>query len=151
MSARNCQLLEKLHSRITDVVPSASEDRQYTLYMSLTSRRNLHSVVQVFKIIHKHSPSYLNQTFQLAESNAKRISRNKHRIYITSIKTNFGKNRFYYRGTVLWNRLKLSLYDCTSLESFKWNYKQENNLTFNKCLCMLYILSQDITKNQCLL
>ena len=123
MSARNCQLLEKLNSRITDVVPTDSEDCQYALYMSPTSCRNFHSMVQFFKIIHELSPSYLNQSFQLVENITKRISRNRHRIYIPTIRTNFGKNRFYYRGAVLWNRLKLSLYDCTSLESFKWNYK----------------------------
>ena len=120
MSARNCQLLKKLHSRITGVVPSSSEDRQYALYMSLTSHRNFHSVVQVLKIIHElSSPSFLNQTFQLAE----RISQNRYRIYIPSVRTNFGKNGFYYRGAVLWNWPKLSLHDCTSLESFKRNYK----------------------------
>ena len=111
-------LFENLHSRITDVVPRDSEDCQYALYMSLTSCRNFHSMVQVFKIIHELSHSYLNQTFQLAENITKRIYGNRHRIYILSIRTNFGKNGFYYRGAVLWNRLKLSLYDCTSLESF---------------------------------
>ena len=58
-------------------------------------------VTQVFRTL---SPPYLWHSFQLAKEVTGRL--NDHRLYITSIGTNYGKNSFYYQGAVAWNNLK---------------------------------------------
>ncbi len=70
-------------------------------------------------------PSYLSDSFRYTKDVTKRHSnRNPYSLYIQSINTNYGKLSFYYRGAVAWNRLNPDLYNCTSLQSFKYLYKR---------------------------
>jgi len=87
-------------------------------------RRRFHTAVQVFRVIHKFFPTYLRDRFINAAAYTGRSGRNKDRLFISQVNTNFGKNGFFYRGTVIWNSLPSALYRMKGLLNFKPTYKK---------------------------
>ena len=99
--------LERLHSKFTSSLPSSDN---FNLRLSLTERRTFHTALQVFKIVNRISPPYLHGVFLFAVDVTGRSSRNVHRLYVPSVRTNFGKWSLAFRGTAIWNRLPPALY-----------------------------------------
>ena len=63
-----------------------------------------HIAVQVFQIVNKVSPSYLFfsccRCYRLFQ-----IDRNLYRSYVPGMRTNYGKQALWYRGTTIRNRM----------------------------------------------
>ena len=82
--------LERLHSKFTSSLPFSGN---FNLRLSLTERRTFHTALQVFKIVNRISPPYLHGVFSFAVDVTGRSSRNVHRLYVPSVRTNFGKRK----------------------------------------------------------
>ena len=111
--------MERLHSKVS----SLALHQDSLLSSSLRSRRRYHIAVQVYKAIHCLSP-YFSNTFTLSSSLTGRPLRNPHSLHIPTVRTNYGKSSFYYRGATTWNSLHNDLYDCPNLNSFKLLYNK---------------------------
>ena len=90
--AKFSKAFDRIHHQISKVAP----DMKFTL----SQRRHFHLVTQVFKCIHHLSPPYLWPSFQPTKATTTRNSNN--RLFVPSIRTNYGKESFYYRGAVEW-------------------------------------------------
>ncbi len=86
-------------------------------------RRKYFIAIQTFKILKGMAPSYLLSTVHYSETLSHRALRNKHRVHVPVIKTNYGRNSFYFQCTKLWNSLPYKLFTCHSLNYFKLLYK----------------------------
>ena len=106
--------------------------------LTLTERRRFHTATQIYRILHKLSPSYLHSTFSYAVSITGRTGRNVHQLYVPSMDLNYGKRSLYYRGTTIWNSLPASVVETNSLNSFKLAYLK--CITVYIFVCMLPIL-----------
>jgi len=79
-----------------------------------------HTALQVFKILHNISPTYLQGgLFSYAIDVTGHVGRNPHRLYVPAERTNYGKRSLKYRGTMIWNCLSPELYDAKTLKKFK--------------------------------
>ena len=108
--------LERLHSKFTSSFHSSDN---FNFRSSLTERRTFHTAVQVFKILNKISPPYLHGIFSYAVDVTGRSGRNLHRLFVPSVRTNYGKQSLAYRGTAIWNRLPKALYSAKTVNGFK--------------------------------
>ena len=108
--------LERLHSKFTSSFHSSDN---FNFRSSLTERRTFHTAVQVFKILNKISPPYLRGIFSYAVDVTGRSGRNLHRLFVPSVRTNYGKQSLAYRGTAIWNRLPKALYSAKTVNGFK--------------------------------
>ncbi len=85
-------------------------------------RRDYIFAKQIYKSLEGISPSYLCGVFQPSKNT--RSSSTK-RLFIPSVRTNYGKASFHYRGAVFWNKLGSELHCCTSQKSFDKLYKEK--------------------------
>ena len=69
---------------------TSSTSAAFDLRLSLTERRTYHTVVKVFKILHKMAPPYLHGMFQYASAVSGRVGRNPLRLFVPSIRTTYG-------------------------------------------------------------
>ena len=97
--------LERVHSKFILSLP-ASISAVFDLKLSLMERRTFHTAVQVFKILHEIAPPYLHGMFRYALDISGRVGRNPLRLYVLSIRTNYGRGSLWYRGTTIWNDLR---------------------------------------------
>ena len=108
--------LERVHSKfLSSLPPFHSSD----LGITLVERRTFYTAVQVFKILHNVSPTYMQGLFSYATDVTGRSGRNPHRLYVPRIRTNYGKRSLRYRGTLIWNCLYAMFYNATSVRQFK--------------------------------
>ncbi len=80
-----------------------------TLVSSLHERRKFHVSVMSYRILTNLCPEYLRSHLVTGRSSG----RNPHRVYVPAIRTNYGKNAFYFRSTSIWNKLDSRLYSKT--------------------------------------
>ena len=78
--------------------------------------------MQTFKILHKLAPPYLHGMFRYALAISGRVGRNPLRLYVPSIRTNYGRGSLWYRGTTIWNNLRTHVTAAPSLAKFKTLY-----------------------------
>ena len=107
--------LERIHSRFLSLLPFSNAS---DLNMTLAECRTYHTAIQVLKILHNFSPTYLQGLFSYTNVTG-HIGRNPHRLYVPGIRTNYGKRSLRCRGTVIWNCLPAALYDATTVRQFK--------------------------------
>ncbi len=91
-------------------------------WSTLEQRRRYHTAKYVYKVLHKLTPPYLHNTFELSQAKTGRLLRNNFRVFVPQIKTCLARKSFYYRGTEIWNSLPYSLYESPTLELFKRRY-----------------------------
>jgi len=60
--------------------------------LTLAEHRRFHTSTQIYRILHKLSPSYLDSTFSYAVSITDRTGRNAHRLYVPSMHLNYMAN-----------------------------------------------------------
>ena len=101
--------------------PPSSTD--FSACLTLAERRRYHAVIQVYRVLHKLSPSYLNATFHYATDITLRTGRNLYRLFVPRVRTTLAKHSFYFRGTQIWNSLNPTLYTARKLEQFKTVYR----------------------------
>ena len=93
-----------------------SELNWRTLYYD---RRRLRRGIATYKIVNKLSPPYLHDIFT---SNANSIGRNRDNLFVMRPNTNWLRNSFTYRSTILWNSLNNNTRTATSVSSFIHNF-----------------------------
>ena len=86
-------------------------------------RRRFHAAIQVYRVLHKLSPSYLHDTFHYAVNITSHTGRNLYRLFVPRVRTTLAKHSFYFRGTQIWNSLNPILYAIRKLEQFKLVYQ----------------------------
>ena len=116
-TAKQTRRLERFHSKYTSFCTDSFISRY-----SLTERRQYHTILQLYKILHKMTPVYLHHMFSCTNSVTGRVGRNAHHLFVPQIHTNFGRRSLFYRGATLWNALSPALYDAASYTQFKSNY-----------------------------
>ena len=67
-----------------------------SVYATLTEQRHFHTAIQVYKILHNLSPSYLNGTFRYAVDKTGRAIRNVHHLFIPRVQNALAKHSFYF-------------------------------------------------------
>jgi len=110
-----CIVLTCVHAGTSEVITE--------LYRTLAKRRRFHTAIIVYKILHQLSPGYLRATSNYVTTVTSHVGRNIHRLFVPRVRTNYGKNSFYYKGTQIWNSLNASLYAVAMLGQFKHLYK----------------------------
>ena len=118
-SVQHFKHLERLHSRFNSP-PSSTE---FLACMTLAERRWYHAAIQVYRVLHKLSPSYLNATFHYAVDITSRTGQNLYCLFVPRVRTTLAKHSFYFRGTQIWNPLNPTLYTTRKLEQFKSVYQ----------------------------
>jgi len=83
--------------------------------ITLAERWHCHTAIQVYRSLHKISPSYLHNTFHYAVELTGRDVRNEHRLFVPRVRTSLAKNGFYFQGTKIWNSLDPTLYAAKKL------------------------------------
>ena len=73
--------LERLHSRF------CTNNAETFLWVSLTEHRRYNVAVQVYRVLHKLSPSYLFDTFRYAVDVTSHIGRNPLHLFILRVRT----------------------------------------------------------------
>ena len=110
---------ECIHSKFCSLIPAT----QSFLCHTLAERRRFHTAIIVYKILHQLSPAYLRATFNYTITVTSHVGRNSHRLFVPRVRTTYGKNSLYYKGTQIWNSLNASLYAAATLGQFKHLYK----------------------------
>ena len=115
------QRLERVHSKFISSLP-VSISAVFDLKLSLMERRTFHTTVQVFKILHEIAPPYLHGVFRYALDISGCVGRNPLRLYVPSIRTNYGRGSLWYCSTTIWNNLCPPVIAAKSLAKFKTLY-----------------------------
>ena len=142
--------VEKRHSRInmsTSTLPAiiaeTTEHRDYQsdydklltsdTSVSLQLKRQRLIALEVFKILTKQCPSYLNDLIKpLKDTGHNLRTKNVEPPHFKSIK--YGKKSFSYSGSKLWNNLPPCLQQSNHFEHFK---KQISSWDGTKCKCSM--------------
>jgi len=108
-------MLERIHSKFIKRLPSL-----YCCEFSFTlmERRKFHTAVKIFKSIHQKLPSCLHNIFCYSRDVTGHIGHNINGFFVPKVNNNYGKESFFYRGTVIWNSLPSTATEATSLSSF---------------------------------
>lgn len=112
--------LERLHRRATRLIPA--KKRGFSLHHTLADRRVYHMMIATYKIIKNVTPVYLRDLLRATVDVTQHLGRNIHRLFIPSVRTNYGKNSFYFRAAMTWNSLNTNLYTAPNLDTFKALY-----------------------------
>ena len=120
-SVQHFKHLERLRSRFNSPPSSIN----FSACLTLAERRRYHAAIQVYRVLHKLSPSYLNATFHYAAAVdiTLHTSRNLYHLFVPRVRTTLAKHSFYFRGTQIWNSLNPTLYTTRKLEQFKSVYQ----------------------------
>ena len=99
-SIKKEQIFERLHKKVTKYLlyETSTQRVTYRLTGTLTKHRKVHLAVQVYKSLNRLSPPYLQDVFSYARAITGRVGRHINHLFIPSVRTNYGKNAFYYKG-----------------------------------------------------
>ena len=100
----------------------------FSACMTLAERRRYRAAIQVYRVLHKLSPSYVNATFHYAVDITSRTGRNLYRLFVPRVQTTLAKHSFCFRGTQIWNSLNPTLYTTRKLKQFKSVYQSTNRV-----------------------
>ena len=78
-----------------------------------------HTLVQIFRILHKMAPPYLQGLFQYSTDVTGHHGHNPNRLCVSQVQTNYGRQSLSFRGTMLWNNLSSLLYSAGSITQFR--------------------------------
>ena len=105
-TAKQTRMLERIHSKFVNRLPLPYRSR---FSLTLTERHRFYTAIQIFRSLHRLSPPYLHNIFQLSKDITGHVSRNINRPFVPRVFTNYGKRSFFYRGALLWNSLPFSV------------------------------------------
>jgi len=108
-------MFEKVHSKFVHKLPSSYHPK---FRFTLIERRRFHTAVQIFKSLSRISP-YLHNIFQFSRNVTGHLSHNVNQLFVPRVFTNYGKQSFYYRRTILWSNLKSTVTGAATLLSFQ--------------------------------
>ena len=120
-SITSLNALDRLYSKAIRFISRGGNSN----LVSLQDRRKFHMALFAYKILFKFSPSFLFNSISFTHSITHRNSKNAFRVLLPYVRTNYGKNAFYFKSVNIWNNLNSSLYSCRNVNDFKLNYKVE--------------------------
>ena len=92
--------LDSMHFKAIRLLTS-SKVVQTSIPSSPSARRSYLIAVQTYKILHNLAPSYLFSNVQYSEESepiSQRSLRNKFRVHVPPINSNYGQNSFYFKS-----------------------------------------------------
>ena len=98
--------MEHIHSKVTSTMQHLRDRLSSCFCYSLVERHKFHTLIQIFRILHKMAPSYLQKLFKYSSDVTGHPGRIFNRLYVPQVKTNYGKQSLYF---ILWNNLSPSL------------------------------------------
>ena len=127
------QRLQNVAMRIILGVPFRTHinDMLQTLqFMDIRSRITYNTGCMMFKVVNNLAPSYLNCLFQEIRSIHSLHTRSSEagNLYVPKCTTQYGKNTFQYRGSVIWNVISKDIRNAKSLMHFKSALKKDLKL-----------------------
>jgi hypothetical protein len=134
----NTKKMEKIQERALRFIYEDFNSDYDTLLLksglsSLTIRRLRMMAIEIFKILHKQSPAYLNDIISFKHISLKNSFRRQQTVEIPQVTTaNFGLHSLRYAGATLWNELPDAIRAQTNLNQFK---SLINNWNGNSCRC----------------
>ena len=103
-------------------------------WQSLSSRRDIHVLKMMYRIINNLTPSYLSNILPpKIGNNVSYNMRNAHNFNLPVMRTESFKQSFIPRGIKLWNSLELNTRNSTSLSSFNYEITKAK---YNKIILM---------------
>jgi len=81
--------LERLNSKFSNLKSATSRS---SMAITLAQRRCYHTAIQVYRSLHKISPSYLYNTFHYAAEITGRDAHNEHCLFVPRVRTSLAKN-----------------------------------------------------------
>ena len=72
-------------------------------HCTLVERRQFHTAIMVYRILHRLSPTYLQDTFKYTTTVTSHVGRNRYRLFVPRVRTTYGKNSLFCIGTQVWN------------------------------------------------
>jgi len=121
-----------VNSKFTKKLPPSCASK---LVFTSTECGHFYAAIHVFRSIHKHSLSYLQNIFQYSTGFC---GRNIHRIFVPRVTTNHGWKSVFFCGTVLWNSLSAAVVEAAMLSSFIIKYWYF--IKYCNCLCCLFFV-----------
>ena len=91
-------------------------------WVTLTKRREIFRQVLIQRSIQNQAPSYLSKLFKTNETYGPRVTRNSHKLHLTS---KFSRNATSFRGSQIWNSLTQRLREMKSINSFRTHLKAQ--------------------------
>jgi hypothetical protein len=103
-----------------------SKSKTFTLLnrLTLTQLNKFNLVKLVFLVLRGHSPSTLHNLYILCKDKFSYATRFHNNIFINNVSTNIRKMSPAIKGSILWNKLPLSIRSDLSLTSFKTDVKK---------------------------
>ena len=93
-------------------------------WLSMEKRRDLHSLTMLYKILHESAPDYLQDMFTYqneVHSVNTRGSQNNQIWVDKGIKSKVHRDSFRFYAPCQYNKLPVTIKNCTSVNSFKSN------------------------------
>ena len=118
--------MERIHSKVTSTVYHLRDKLSSCFCYSLVERHKFHTLIQIFRILYKMTPSYLQGLFKYSSDVTGHPGRNFNHLYVPQVRPNYGRQSLYFRGSILWNNLPPLLYSAGSLADFKSSYHDLN-------------------------
>ena len=116
--------LDNIHYRCLKSIDHSNWSSAIPPSLCLQNRRRFHIVLQSFKILKGLCPSYLSGSSRFSSSVTGRSSKNKYRVFVPYVRTNFGRNSFYFRAVSIWNSFPdTGVFETNDLRIFKLLYK----------------------------
>ena len=104
----NSSSLERLQRRAVKIVSKMSNsDRalDYLKWPSLVNRPESHVNELVKRCMKEHCPQFFKKYFTFNSSVHNPITRQMNMLHLPRVRTDLGKNSFYYNGSIIFNRL----------------------------------------------
>ena len=132
----NLNKLQKLQNTAMRIIlgaPFRTHIKDMLKSLGFVDVRNRISYVtgcMMYKMINGMTPSYLNGLFKYVNNVHSVCTRQSQagNLYIPKCNTNYGKNSFRYKGSVLWNVISRNIRNCNTITSFKMNFKKDLKL-----------------------
>ena len=93
--------MERIHSKATSTMQHLRDRLSSCFCYSLVERRKFRTLIQIFKILHKMVPSYLQGLFKYSSDVTGNPGRNFNPLYVPQVRTNYGRQSLYFRGSIL--------------------------------------------------
>lgn len=102
--------------------PNCNLDHPLNKIRRLSTQRQMHKAITVFKSLHGLTPTYLSDQFTNRTDVTSYFLRDSvNKLVIPLPRTDFLKNSFSYSVAVLWNSLHCDLQEAESLDDFLYN------------------------------
>ena len=102
--AKQVRAMERIYT-LKLLLLCSSYETGYPVFYSLVEHCKFHTLMQIFRILHKMTPSYLQGLFKYSIDVTGHPGCNSNCLRVPQAQTNYGRQSLYLRGIILWNNL----------------------------------------------